>query len=62
MYSPNDIREFWEGTRAALDKIPMQPELSPAPEQSGQRVRHLWRDADQFWRHQTPGLVLGAEG
>ena len=35
MYSPNDIREFWEGTRAALDKISMQPELSPAPEQSG---------------------------
>ena len=34
MYSPNDIREFWEGTRAALDEIPMEPALSPAPEQS----------------------------
>ena len=34
MYAPNDLREFWEGTRADLDKIPMQPELSPAPEQS----------------------------
>ena len=34
MYSPNDIQEFWEGTRAVLDKIPIEPELSPAPEQS----------------------------
>lgn len=34
MYSPSDLREFWEGTRAELDKIPMQPELAPAPEQS----------------------------
>ena len=35
MYSPNDIREFWEGTRAVLDEISMEPELSPAPELSG---------------------------
>ena len=35
MYSPNDIREFWEGTRAVLDKIPIEPKLSPAPELSG---------------------------
>ena len=34
MYSPDGIREFWEGTRTALDKIPMQADLSPAPEQS----------------------------
>lgn len=35
MYSPNDMREFWTGTRVALDKIPMEPELVPAPEQGG---------------------------
>ena len=35
MYLPTDIREFWERTRAALDEIPMEPELSPAPELSG---------------------------
>lgn len=35
MYAPNDIREFWTGTRSALDNIPMEPELSAAPDQSG---------------------------
>ena len=28
MYSPNDIREFWEGTRAVLDEIPIEPNLN----------------------------------
>ncbi len=35
MYSPDDIRTFWEGTRAELDKISMEAHFSPAPEQSG---------------------------
>lgn len=34
MYGPNDLGAFWERTRVELDKIPIQPQLSPAPEQS----------------------------